>query len=71
MIIDVNAYLGHYPFRQLRFTSAARMIEHMDAHGIDMAVVSSLHAVFYRDAQRGNEELFEEVRQFPDRLNSA
>jgi predicted TIM-barrel fold metal-dependent hydrolase len=68
MIIDVNAYLGHYPFRPLRFTSAPKMIEHMNAHGIDMAVVSSLHAVFYRDAHRGNEELFQDVRQFPDRL---
>ncbi|MDZ4687240.1 MAG: amidohydrolase family protein [Planctomycetaceae bacterium] len=68
MIIDVNTHLGHYPFRPVRFTSAARMIEHMDAHGIDMAVVSSLHAVFYRDSHRGNEELFQDVRQFPDRL---
>jgi predicted TIM-barrel fold metal-dependent hydrolase len=68
MIIDVNAFLGHYPFRRLRFTSAVRMIEHMDTHGIDMAVVSSLNAVFYRDAHSGNEELLQEVRQFPDRL---
>ncbi|MFN0052687.1 MAG: amidohydrolase family protein [Planctomycetales bacterium] len=68
MIIDVNTYLGHYPFRALRFTSAARMIEQMNAHGIDLAIVSSLHAVFYRDAHRGNEELFQEIRQFPDRL---
>ena len=68
MIIDVNACLGHYPFRQLRFTSAPRMIEHMNANGIDMAVVSSLHAAFYRDAHSGNEELFQDVRQFPDRL---
>lgn len=68
MIIDVNAFLGHYPFRSLRFTSAAKMIEHMDTHGIDVAVVSSLHAVFYRDVQRGNEELFQDIQPFADRL---
>lgn len=61
MIIDVNAYLGHYPFRRLRDQSAEKMIKLMDANGIDRAVVSSLHAVFYRDAHRGNEDLYEET----------
>jgi predicted TIM-barrel fold metal-dependent hydrolase len=68
MIIDVNAHLGHYPFRRLRFTGASTMIEHMDSHGITAAVVTSLHSVFYRDAHRGNEELFHECRKFPGRL---
>lgn len=68
MIIDVNAYLGHYPFRKLRLTSAPAMIKQMDAHGIDVSVVTSLHAVFYRDAHRGNEELLEDTRPFPTRL---
>lgn len=61
MIIDVNAYLGHYPFRQVSATSARRLLTLMDASGIDRAVVSSLHAVFYRDAHRGNAELHEET----------
>ena len=68
MIIDVNAYLGHYPFRKLKFTSAASMVRAMDAHGIDRAVVSSLHAVFYRDGHQGNKELFAAVKKFPQRL---
>lgn len=68
MIIDVNAHLGHYPFRKVEFTTAEAMVEHMDAHQIDVAVVSSLHAVFYRDAHQGNEELFEAARKFPNRL---
>jgi|GEM_PF-2415188 len=29
----------------------------MDRHHIDQAMVSSLHAVFYRGAHAGNEEL--------------
>lgn len=62
MIIDVNAYLGHYAFRRLRFNSAETMIDLMDRNGVDRAVVSSLHAVFYRDAHRGNEDLHEETK---------
>ena len=61
MIIDVNAYLGHYPFRRLRANRAVQLIELMDANGIDRAFVSSLHAVFYRDAHQGNEELRQEI----------
>lgn len=68
MIIDVNTFLGHYPFRRVRFTSAPDMIARMDAHGISAALVSSTHAVFYRDAQRGNEELLEAIRPFSKRL---
>jgi len=68
MIVDLNTFLGHYPFRRLRFTTASDMVAHMDAHGIDAALVSPTHAFFYRDAQRGNEELLEAVSQFPGRL---
>jgi len=39
MIIDVNASLGHYPFRKLRFNTADRMIGLMDRNGIQKAVV--------------------------------
>jgi predicted TIM-barrel fold metal-dependent hydrolase len=62
MIIDVNACLGHYPFRSLRFNTADTMVELMARNGIDRAVVSSLHAAFYRDAHRGNDELREQIR---------
>lgn len=68
MIIDVNACLGHYPFRQLRFTTASGLLGLMDRNGIDRAIVSSLHAVFYRDAHRGNEELFAETKPHAARL---
>jgi len=68
MIIDVNAHLGHYPFRRLNHRTAAELIKLMDANGIDRAVVSSLHAVFYRNAHRGNEELHEETKPFGPRF---
>ncbi len=68
MIVDTNAFLGQYPFRQLTQRTAVELIGQMDAHAIDAALVSSLHAVFYRDTHRGNQELFEQITPFADRL---
>ena len=68
MIIDVNAYLGRYPFRQLQRTDARSLVAHMDAHSIDIALVSSLHAVFYRDSHQGNREMLEEIEPLAGRL---
>ena len=68
MIIDVNAYLGHFAFRQLRHNTAASLLQLMDAKRIDKAVVSSASAITYRNAQAGNEEVFEEVKSRRDRF---
>ena len=68
MIIDVNAYLGHFAFRRLRYNTAASLLRLMDSKQIDKAVVSSAGAITYRNAQAGNEELAEEVRNHGDRL---
>ena len=68
MIVDVNAYLGHFAFRRLRHNTAAAMLALMDSRKIDKAVVSSASAITYRNAQAGNEELAEEVRGHGDRL---
>lgn len=68
MIIDINATIGHYPFRQLAATTADQMVALMNEWSIDRAIVSSMHAAFYRDAQRGNAELFGQTRAHPDRF---
>lgn len=68
MIIDINAYLGPYPFRSLRYTTADRLVGLMDRWGISRAVVSSLPSVFYRDAHQGNSELYEATQTHPERL---
>ena len=68
MIVDVNAYLGHFAFRRLRYNTAASLLALMDVKGIDKAIVSSADAITYRNAQAGNEELAEEVRSHSDRL---
>ena len=68
MIVDVNAYLGHFAFRRLRHNTAASLLALMDAKRIDKAAVSSAGAITYRNTQAGNDELAEEVRGHADRL---
>jgi predicted TIM-barrel fold metal-dependent hydrolase len=67
-MIDVNAYLGHFAFRQLRHNTAAGLLRLMDRKGIERAAVSSASAITYRNAQAGNEEVAAEVKGHTDRL---
>jgi predicted TIM-barrel fold metal-dependent hydrolase len=68
MIVDVNAYLGHFAFRRLRYNTAGSLLALMDAKRIDKALVSSAAAITYRNAHAGNEELTQEIRGHGDRL---
>ncbi|MGD8237415.1 MAG: metal-dependent hydrolase, partial [Armatimonadota bacterium] len=68
MLIDVNAYLGHWAFRELRNNTAARLVRLMDRKGIDLAVVSSASAILYKNSQAGNEQLARDTRRHGDRL---
>jgi len=70
MLIDMNAYLGHWPFRRLRHNTAPELVALMDSKGIDMACVSSASAIFYKNSQAGNEELAEEIEPHSDRIVS-
>ncbi|NPV07332.1 MAG: amidohydrolase family protein [Anaerolineae bacterium] len=68
MIIDANAWLGHWPFRQLRHNDVPGLLRFMDANGIEAAVVASIHGIFYKNCHRANEELAEQVAGHRDRL---
>ncbi len=61
-MIDVNAYLGHFAFRQLRHNTADSLLRMMDRAGIERACVSSAASITYRNAQSGNEEVAAGVR---------
>ena len=39
MIIDVNTYIGHWPFRKIEYDTAEKNLSLMDSTGIDMACV--------------------------------
>ncbi len=68
MIIDVNTYIGHYPFRKLVNNTAQGLLSVMDASGIDKACVCSLSGIYYRDVMTGNYELLEQIRGYEDRF---
>lgn len=67
-MIDVNAYLGHFAFRQLRHNTASGLLRLMDRKRIERAVVSSAASITYRNAQAGNEEVAAEAKAHRDRL---
>jgi uncharacterized protein len=62
MLLDINAHIGHWPFKQLKHNTCAGKLERMNRFGIDISVVSNLNGVFYKDTQSANEELFDEIR---------
>ena len=54
MRIDVNAFIGHYPWRRVPGGAPAALLEAMDRVGIDQAWISNLAAMFWKDPAQGN-----------------
>jgi predicted TIM-barrel fold metal-dependent hydrolase len=65
MRLDVNAFLGAYPFRRVPGTSPQALLAAMDRTGIDEAWVSHLRGIFWRDPAAGNAWLVETARSHP------
>ena len=65
--IDLNTWIGSYPFRSVTAT-AETLIERMDRFNIEKSAVSSIEAAFHRNVQPANERLFAEVADHTDRL---
>lgn len=67
MRIDVNSFLGAYPFRRVPGTSPDALLRAMDRVAIDQAWASHLPSVFWRDPAEGNAWLYETAQRY-DRL---
>jgi len=65
MRIDVNAFLGGYPFRPVPGTGTKDLLAAMDRSGLDQAWVSYLPAIFWRDPMAGNDTLIELTGRHP------
>lgn len=65
MRLDVNAFLGHYPYRQVSGGSPSGLLEAMDRTGIARAWISNLAAVFWKDPAAGNDVLYRCAREEP------
>lgn len=62
MWIDTNAYVGHWPFRQMQYGTCELLLKHMNKFGVNQSVVSNLNGVFYQNTQVANRELYDEIR---------
>jgi hypothetical protein len=63
MRIDVNVFLGAYPFRRVPGTSPDAVVGAMDRAGIDRGWVTHLPGLFWRDPAEGNPWLYETTRR--------
>lgn len=71
MLIDINAYVGNWPFQQLKYNTCEALYARMNKFGVDLSVISNLNGIFYKNTQSSNEELFEQIqsnRKFKDRF---
>ncbi len=71
MLIDINAYTGHWPFRQVKYNTCETRLQLMDQFGVDISVISNLNGIFYKNTQSANSELYEEMKsnkRFGDRF---
>lgn len=65
MRIDVNAFLGPYPFRDVPATSPEGLLRAMDRVTINAAWVSHLPSVFWRQPMAGNAWLYDTAAREP------
>lgn len=68
MIIDINTYIGNFPFRTLRDNTPEKLVARLDRSGIHMAAVSSIDALFNRHPLLANEKLIQDIEPYTDRL---
>jgi len=65
---DMSTHIGHWPFRQLAMTTLPQLIKKMDQLNIQRAAVYNTNSIFYRNSHCGNVELFEQTRNYPEKL---
>jgi uncharacterized protein len=70
MRVDVNSFLGSYPFRRVPGTSPDALLRAMDRVAVDQAWVTHLPSIFWRDPVAGNSWLYETVERH-DRLRAV
>ncbi len=59
MRIDVNSFVGSYPFRRVPGTSPDALLRAMDRVAVDQAWVTHLPGIFWREPAAGNSWLYE------------
>ncbi|HEV8265886.1 MAG TPA: hypothetical protein VGQ06_13135 [Gemmatimonadales bacterium] len=65
MRVDVNAFVGAYPWRKVPGTSPDALVAALDRVGVSDAWVTHLPSLFWRDPMEGNPWLLETARRHP------
>lgn len=65
MRLDINAFLGGYPWRDIGRWTPSRLLDAMDRTKIDEAWVGQLDAIAWRDPAAGNAALYELTAAYP------
>jgi uncharacterized protein len=71
MLLDINAYVGHWPFKQLQYNTCGLLLDRMNTFGVDVSVISNVNGIFYKNTQSANEELYDQIKsdnRFKDRF---
>ena len=67
-LVDLNCYLGEWPFRRYPCTTVDRLLTRMNTLRIERAAVSRLENVFLKDCLVGNRELAALIAPHADRF---
>lgn len=70
-MVDVNAFIGGYPWRHVPHPEPEVLVRVMGREGISKAWVGHLPSAFHRDPAHGNEELLSALSPFKDKLAAA
>ena len=64
MFVDINAYVGHWPFRKLVFNTLSGLDELAREYDITHMAVANVNGLFYKDANVANLELLRELEEY-------
>lgn len=67
-MIDVNTFIGPYPFREVPHPDPDALVRVLDREQIEAAWVGHLPSAFHRDPSAGNASLYAALQPFRDRL---
>jgi hypothetical protein len=70
-VIDVNTFIGAYPWRHLPHPEPEVLVRVLDREGIEHAWVGHLPSAFHRDPTHGNTLLLEALAPFRGRLGAV
>jgi hypothetical protein len=62
MFVDVNTAVGRWPFSDAQSMTPPRLSSLLARAGVDLALTSSLEAIFHEDPEEDNRRLFRQLR---------